>query len=161
MHAKSRTLLIALGLACAWAANAKADMCMVLSGGGGTAVAKGFKLEIPAIPQQNTCQPFSGFEKDGQGGAFTGTGCVDMNGGQLIVHYSYHNAFPLRGGFSSYFESGFCRFTLANSIKDKSSGLCRGTVVTSPDSGFGRVAGFHTDGQIFACDVDVPSGFAP
>ena len=69
MHANGRMLLIALGLACAWGANAQADMCMVLSGGG-TAVAKGFKLEIPAIPQQNTCQPYSGFE-DGGAGAFT------------------------------------------------------------------------------------------
>ena len=161
MHANGRMLLIALGLACAWGANAKADMCMVLSGGGGTAVAKGFKLEIPAIPQQNTCQPFSGFEDGGAGGAFTGTGCVDANGGQLIVHYSYHNAFPLRGRFSSYFESGFCRFTLANSIKDKSPGLCRGTVVTSPDNGYGRAAGFHATGQLFACDVNVPSGVGP
>jgi hypothetical protein len=151
---KGRMFIIALGLVCASVASAQADLCFVYSGGGGTVVGDRFTL-----PLTNQCKPFNGFElgAGSTAGAITGTGCTASNGGQFLLHYSFHNWFALGGG--SYFESGTCRFPLARGPALESlpsSGICRGTFVTPSGQN-----GFVQDARIFNCNRDVPAADGP
>ena len=128
-------------------------ICVSELGGGGTLVGKGFTL--PAV---NTCTPFSGFEDGGLAGGVAGTGCTDRKGNTFLLHYSYHNSFPVpRKG--SYFESGLCRFEFegAEGAKLPALGGCRGTVLTSPDNPGELVV----EANLFACDVEVPEKPSP
>lgn len=151
---KGRILIVSLGLICA-SANAAADLCFDYDDGGG--ISAGDRFTLPLV---NQCKPFNGFETaepGGTAGTITGTGCTASNGGQFLLHYSFHNWFALGG--NSYFESGTCRFPLQHGPVGASlpaPGLCRGTFVHGSNQG-----GFVQGARIFNCTRNVPASDGP
>jgi len=139
--------MAALGFVCiSGVTGHAADVCLSLSGGGGTIVGENFR-----IPPVNKCKPFNGFENGGLGGMVTGTACTTANGGSLILQYSYNNYFALGFGDDNYWESGVCNLPFQTYPNLPLSGICRGTVGTT------AIGGFTASANLTKCNVDVPA----
>jgi hypothetical protein len=122
MLRKGLLLVTALGLVIVSSPVARADMCFSYKkSGGGTLVAKGAKL-----PATNTCETLALFESGGQGGAATGSICMDNATFTIIFHYTYD------GCTANYFESATCALQIQNGNLPTVSSSCRGTANGSP-----------------------------
>src|SRR5437763_13400515 len=121
MLRKGMLFVAALGLV-ATAPSVRADICFQYGTGGGAAVARG-----ATIPARNACVPLALFEADdpqrnGRGGALTGSLCKDWNNNTLLYHYTY-DACTAPG---SYFESATCSVQLSTGDLPSQSSSCRG-----------------------------------
>jgi hypothetical protein len=144
MLRKSSFLALAIALASlgTTATTAKAvDLCFSYQGGG-SIVAKGFK-----VPRRNRCTPFNGFQVVG-GGGFTGVGCTSADGAQMILSYRLQDD---RRGPTGYFEAGTCRIPVSLT-PGAGVGGCSGTAISAP----GTAVHFVDVATIRLCNIDVP-----